>query len=110
MPEPKKTGRPQKRADGEQIFTSRFEPDLFRVLRGVAGAKNISINEALNEAAKLWVEQYPALAAAIRDTVSEEQKASETSPATHKKLKASPKTPATKAATKKASSKKLAGK
>lgn len=105
MTEEKKAGRPQSRPDGEKPLTVRLPTNLYRLLKGVASLKGLSLNEAATEALSDWSAKYPSLVEAIRSELDNE--AGKTGPSTPK---TSPKATGSKAATKKASSKKSAGK
>ena len=41
----------------EKVATVRMPRELWRALRSTAGARDMSVNRALNEAARLWLEQ-----------------------------------------------------
>lgn len=49
----------------EQAFTARFTLRRFRLLKALAGIKDLSINEAVNEAVEAWINTNPTLVAAI---------------------------------------------
>jgi hypothetical protein len=76
----KKAGRPQARPDGEKPLTVRLPTDLYRLLKGVASLKGLSLNEAATEALSDWSVKYPALVEAIRAELANEA-APEESPA-----------------------------
>lgn len=55
----KAQGRPRQRPEGEQGLTIRLPKKVHRVLRLIAAAEGISLNEALTLAASSWIETRP---------------------------------------------------